>query len=223
MQTSFGVKKNLRKRNLRHRRLEGFFKIPAEPSGSTTLANAPRRRVVPRLVCWQGPPDFESGLATKVRFLPGEPLVTAQMPGRRRQAPCSRPPDPGVTGAISGSGSRAGGWLGPCQGGVNYQCWQSDPQRAVRPCGGPLPRTRPRADPGRPLAPAPASGSTHPQRRAIQQRHRRCPERLRRLPTIHRCPERSTTVARHGRRARCPNRRAGSHTNLGRWPAWIGW
>ncbi|CCI53682.1 hypothetical protein BN13_440007 [Nostocoides jenkinsii Ben 74] len=27
---------------------------------------------VPRLVCWQGPPDFESGLATLVRFQPGE-------------------------------------------------------------------------------------------------------------------------------------------------------
>ncbi len=26
----------------------------------------------PRLVCWQGPPDFESGLATLVRFQPGE-------------------------------------------------------------------------------------------------------------------------------------------------------
>src|ERR1019366_9305504 len=47
--------------------------IAWQPSGSTTLARAPRRRVVPRVVCWQGPPDFESGVATKVRFLPGEP------------------------------------------------------------------------------------------------------------------------------------------------------
>src|ERR1019366_2371712 len=47
--------------------------IAWQPSGSPTLARAPRRRVVPRLVCWQGPPDFESGVATKVRFLPGEP------------------------------------------------------------------------------------------------------------------------------------------------------
>ena len=32
---------------------------------------------IPRLVCRQGPPDFESGLATQVRLLPGEPLVQA--------------------------------------------------------------------------------------------------------------------------------------------------
>ena len=29
------------------------------------------------MVCWQGPPDFESGQATKVRFLPGE-LIEAR-------------------------------------------------------------------------------------------------------------------------------------------------
>src|SRR5450631_1467479 len=50
----------------------GSATIARASSRSTTLALAPRRRVVPRLVCWQGPPDFESGLATKVRFLPGE-------------------------------------------------------------------------------------------------------------------------------------------------------
>ena len=42
-------------------------------------ANASRRGAagldIPRLVCRQGPPDFESGLATMVRLHPGEPLV----------------------------------------------------------------------------------------------------------------------------------------------------
>jgi hypothetical protein len=37
---------------------------------------SPAHAGVPRLVCWQGPPDFESGLATKVRFLPGELINT---------------------------------------------------------------------------------------------------------------------------------------------------
>src|SRR5450631_316888 len=54
----------------------GSATIARASSRSTTLALAPRRRVVPRLVCWQGPPDFESGLATKVRFLPGELIGT---------------------------------------------------------------------------------------------------------------------------------------------------
>ena len=34
------------------------------------------------MVCWQGPPDFESGLATKVRFLPGEPAERSEAADR---------------------------------------------------------------------------------------------------------------------------------------------
>src|SRR5512133_378712 len=84
MARPFLVLDNLRNRNLRDRKRLGADRSePYSPSAVypvRDLGNHVRRgadRVVaggdPRLVCWQGPPDFESGLATMVRFHPGEP------------------------------------------------------------------------------------------------------------------------------------------------------